>query len=235
MNLERERQTEKLKNELITNVSHDLRTPLTSILGYLRLLRDQRVEDQEQQREYIRIAYEKSEHMKGLVEDLFEYTSLSNRGVPLNKQTVCMNELLGQIVEAYVPLAEENQLTFHKELPEERLYAAVDPEKFVRVMENLFGNAIKYCVKPGEIGVWLKREGQGIELTVTNKGEDIPPDQLARIFERFYRVEGSRSLRTGGAGLGLAIVKSIVELQGGAIRAESREGVISFHIWLPSP
>ncbi len=90
-------------------------------------------------------------------------------------------------------------------------------------------------VKPGEIGVWLKREGQRIELTVTNKGEDIPPEQLARIFERFYRVEGSRSLKTGGAGLGLAIVKSIVELHGGAIRAESQEGVISFHIWLPSP
>jgi signal transduction histidine kinase len=233
-NIERERQAEKTKNELITNVSHDLRTPLTSVLGYLRLLKDHPAGGPDQQ-EYTRIAYEKAEHLKRLVEDLFEYTTLSGQGVQLYRQTICMNELLEQLVEEYVPLAEEQQLIFCKALPDERLYVSVDPEKFVRVLENLFSNAIKYGKKPGSIDVTLASEAGGIRLSVANKADEMAPEALNRLFERFYRVEQSRSRKTGGSGLGLAIVKSIVELHGGRIQADYRDGVLSFHIWLPAP
>jgi signal transduction histidine kinase len=232
-NIERERNAEKLKNELITNVSHDLRTPLTSVLGYLRLLKDTAGEQTLQQQQYVRIAYEKAEHLKSLVEDLFEYTALSNRGIPLQKQTICMNELIDQLVEEFVPIAEQQQLAFHKQMPEQRLFVQVDPEKFVRVLENLFSNAIKYGSKPGEVDVRLEQKENGVQVTVANKAEDISPEELTRLFERFYRVERSRSRQTGGSGLGLAIVKSIVELHGGRIWAESENGVLSFHIWLP--
>jgi signal transduction histidine kinase len=233
-NIERERQAEKTKNELITNVSHDLRTPLTSVLGYLRLLKDHPAGGPDQQ-EYTRIAYEKAEHLKRLVEDLFEYTTLSSQGVQLYRQTISMNELVEQLVEEYVPLAEEQQLSFCKALPDERLYVSVDPEKFVRVLENLFSNAIKYGKKPGSIDVTLAREAGGIRLSVANRADEMAPEALNRLFERFYRVEQSRSRKTGGSGLGLAIVKSIVELHGGRIQADYRDGVLSFHIWLPAP
>jgi signal transduction histidine kinase len=146
-----------------------------------------------------------------------------------------MNELVEQLVEEYVPLAEEQQLSFCKALPDERLYVSVDPEKFVRVLENLFSNAIKYGKKPGSIDVTLAREAGGIRLSVANRADEMAPEALNRLFERFYRVEQSRSRKTGGSGLGLAIVKSIVELHGGRIQADYRDGVLSFHIWLPAP
>lgn len=230
-NIERERKAEKTKNELITNVSHDLRTPLTSVIGYLRLLKDKPGGDAEQQ-EYTRIAYEKAEHLKRLVEDLFEYTTLNNREVPLYKQTLCLNELLEQLVEEYVPQAEKREMIFHKQLPAERVFVSIDPEKFVRVLENLLSNAIKYGSKPGSIDISLAREEENVHLVVANRANHLPREELGRLFERFYRVEQSRSQHTGGSGLGLAIVKSIVELHGGKIWAESADGVISFHITL---
>jgi len=232
-NIERERRAERTKAELITNVSHDLRTPLTSVIGYLRLLRDNAGSEQERS-EYTRIAYEKAEHLKRLVEDLFEYATLSGQGVQLHRQHVSLTGMLEQLVEEYVPLAEEQQLTFCKKLPADRIYVSVDPEKFVRVLENLFSNAIKYGHKPGNIDISLMREGEGVRLTVANKADDLSNEDLRRMFERFYRVEKSRSRKTGGTGLGLAIVKSIVELHGGSIRAELQEGILSFHIWLPA-
>ena len=158
-NIEKERKLEKQKNELITNVSHDLRTPLTSIMGYLRLLRDSKYENKEQHDEYTRIAFAKSEQLKNLIEDLFEYTKLTNEQVVLEKQEVCMNELLEQLIEELVPQAEEHGLTFVKKFPEERAYASIDSEKMVRVFDNLLMNAIKYSKDDGEIKVSLQSVG----------------------------------------------------------------------------
>jgi signal transduction histidine kinase len=231
--IEEERRAERIKNELVTNVSHDLRTPLTSVIGYLRLLQDGRYSSAEQRDEYLRIAYGKAEQLKGLVEDLFEYTKLANQGVRLQRRDLCINEFLDQFLEEYVPLAEENDLQLIKEFPEERLYASVDPDQFLRVLENLFSNAVKYSIKPGEIRVGLAGEPDAVHITVANHGEPIPEQDLPRLFERFYRVEQSRSTETGGSGLGLAIVKSIVDLHGGQIWAESDHERIEFHIRLP--
>jgi len=232
-NIEKERKLEKQKNELITNVSHDLRTPLTSIMGYLRLLRDSKYENQEQHDEYTRIAFAKSEQLKNLIEDLFEYTKLTNEQVVLEKQEVCMNELLEQLIEELVPQAEEHGLTFVKKFPEERAYASIDSEKMVRVFDNLLINAIKYSKDDGEIKVSLQRQRRDIQIVIANHSEEFTREELANLFERFYKKDQSRSRVTEGSGLGLAIAKSIVELQGGSIRAEYEEGIIRFIVSLP--
>ncbi|WP_410985673.1 ATP-binding protein [Bacillus cereus] len=233
VNIERERKLEKQKNELITNVSHDLRTPLTSIMGYLRLLRDSKYENKEQHDEYMRIAFAKSEQLKNLIEDLFEYTKLTNENIVLEKQEVCMNELLDQLIEELVPQAEEHSLVFVKKFPEERVYAAVDSEKIVRVFENLLMNAIKYSKDDGEIKVSLERQRRTIQISVANYSEELTREELGNLFERFYKKDQSRSRVIEGSGLGLAIAKSIVELQDGEIRAEYGDGVIQFIVSLP--
>lgn len=231
--IEAERHAEKAKNELITNVSHDLRTPLTSVMGYLRLLHEHRDETPEQREEYVRIAYGKSEQLQGLVEDLFEFTKLMGQEVRLGAEEVCLQELLGQIVEEMVPLFDEAGLSVQLELPEARLYLAVDAEKLVRVVENLLSNAIKYSIKPSAVLVKLIGSRVGVEIVVENRGKPISPEELSRLFERFYRVEQSRSSEHGGSGLGLAIAKSIVELHQGKIWAECEGECIRFHVWLP--
>ncbi|MFJ8531600.1 sensor histidine kinase [Bacillus sp. NPDC094106] len=233
INIEKERKLEKQKNELITNVSHDLRTPLTSIMGYLRLLRDSKYENKEQHDEYMRIAFSKSEQLKNLIEDLFEYTKLTNESIVLEKQEVCINELLEQLIEELVPQAEEHGLIFMKQIPEERVYVAIDSEKMVRVFENLLMNAIKYSEDDGEIKVSLQRQRRNIKITVANHSEEFTREELENLFERFYKKDQSRSRVTEGSGLGLAIAKSIVELQGGEIRAEYEDGVIQFIVSLP--
>ncbi|KAA0780974.1 cell wall metabolism sensor histidine kinase WalK [Bacillus sp. TE8-1] len=233
VNIEKEREIERQKNELITNVSHDLRTPLTSIMGYLRLLSDAKYENREQYDEYIKIAFSKSEQLKNLIEDLFEYTKLTNENIVLEKQKVSINEMLDQLIEELVPLAEEHGLSFSKEFPDERIQALVDSEKLVRVFENLLMNAIKYSLDEGEIKVSLQKERDNIKISVENPSEEFTQHELENLFERFYKKDQSRSRVSEGSGLGLAIAKSIINLQNGDIRAEYENGIVKFIIILP--
>ncbi len=230
--IEGEKAIEKAKNDLITNVSHDLRTPLTSIMGYLQLLMDKRYENDSQLEEYIRIAYGKSEGLKGLIEDLFQYTKISNHNVVLNRRAVCMNDFLEQFLEEFIPICEENTLSVSREITESKVYLELDSDLFVRVLENLFSNAIQYSNKPGEIQLKMTQAEKHIIISVQNRGKPVSKDDLPHLFERFYRIEPSRSASTGGSGLGLAIVKSIVELHGGEIWAESEGEEIKFLIRL---
>ncbi|TXK85079.1 HAMP domain-containing protein [Paenibacillus sp. N3.4] len=230
--IEEERRNERLKRELITNVSHDLRTPLTLIMGYLRLLHDKGYETPEQAAGYVSIAYNKSEKLKLLIDDLFEYTKLSNRDVPLYKEGVAINELLDQLLEEFVTPAEEQQLTIHRTIPKEELLVRIDVDKMIRVFENLLGNALKYSLKPGAITVSLRHDYRYVTLQVSNQSELLSDDALHQLFDRFYRVEASRSSNTGGSGLGLAIAKSIVESHEGSIWAEQSGGQIHFFVKL---
>lgn len=232
-NIEMERRIEKQKNELITNVSHDLRTPLTSIMGYLRLLRDGKYDTKEQYDEYVKIAFSKSEQLKNLIEDLFEYTKLTNESIVLGKQEVCMNELLDQLMEELIPQAEENHRTFIKNFSEERIFATVDSEKIVRVFENLLVNAIKYSTGDGEIFVSLDRKERYVQICVANESNEFTSAELTSLFERFYKKDQSRTSVAEGSGLGLAIAKSIVELHGGKIDAKYKDGLLKFIIDLP--
>jgi len=232
-NIEMERRIEKQKNELITNVSHDLRTPLTSIMGYLRLLRDERYDTKEQYDEYVKIAFSKSEQLKNLIEDLFEYTKLTNESIVLGQQEVCMNELLDQLIEELIPQAEENHRTFFKNFSEERIFATVDSEKIVRVFDNLLMNAIKYSTGDGEIFVSLERKESNVQICVANESNEFTSDELRSLFERFYKKDQSRTSVAEGSGLGLAIAKSIVELHGGKIDVEYKDGMLQFITELP--
>lgn len=230
--IEEERKAERTKNELITNISHDLRTPLTSIMGYLKLISDKKYEDHRQLEEFVNIAYGKSEKLKTLIDDLFEYTKLSNEGIKLNVAEVNINELLEQLVEEWVPVCEENHLEFVKEMPHEKIIVSVDADLMVRVFENLLMNAIRYSYKPGKILIKLSRQENKAIVCIENMGDPIPPEELPNLFNRFYRLEKSRSTGMGGSGLGLAIAKSIVDLHHGDIWAECEGNSIRFFVAL---
>jgi signal transduction histidine kinase len=230
--IEAERRAERTKNELITNVSHDLRTPLTSIMGYLGLIKENKYTNAEEMQEYINIAFNKSEKLKVLIEDLFEYTKLSSEGIKLYKEPVTVNEFLEQLVEELVPIGEENNIAMIKAFPSEKVVLNLDVDKILRVFENLIINAIKYSYSPGEVRIQINKEEDGALISVHNKGDNMDAQELSKIFDRFYRLEKSRSSTTGGSGLGLAIAKNIVELHGGKIWAESKDNLISFYVKL---
>ncbi|KPN95170.1 cell wall metabolism sensor histidine kinase WalK [Lysinibacillus sp. ZYM-1] len=231
--IEMERKIEQQKNELITNVSHDLRTPLTSIMGYLRLLREEKYETKEQYDEYLKIAFSKSEQLKNLIDDLFEYTKLTNDKNNLVRQQVCLNELLDQLMEELVPLAEQKQRLFSKYFPDHRIFVALDSEKIVRVFDNLLINAINYSVGDGKIMVSLEGQDDHVRICVANQSDAFTAEELASLFERFYKKDQSRTNVTEGSGLGLAIAKSIVELHGGTIHAKYKNETLYFIITLP--
>lgn len=226
--IEAERMAEKTKSELITNVSHDLRTPLTSVMGYIGLVKEGKYENESIMKEYLNIAFNKSNQLKDLIEDLFEYTKLSNRGVALEKSKVNISEFLSQIIEEYIPMFEENQLEVEKEFLDEKSIVEIDASKIVRVFENLFSNAIKYSYKPGKVIVTSYNSNGFVIIKIKNKGENIPKEKIDMLFDRFYRLDEARNSSTKGSGLGLAISKNILELHGGSICAECYENDISF-------
>ncbi|MGV8980676.1 sensor histidine kinase [Clostridium sp.] len=228
--IENERKAEKTKNDLITNVSHDLRTPLTSIKGYLELIKNKKYTQENQLDQYANISYNQAEKLELLINDLFEYTKLANNAVVFDKQNITLNELLDQLIEELVPIFENTTVTISKEFVKEKVIVNVDPNKVARVFENLLVNAIRYSLKPSQIRVILTMEDGFSIVSIQNKCEKISEDSLSKIFDRFYRVEQSRSSNTGGSGLGLAIAKSMVELQQGFIEAKYAEGYISFNV-----
>ncbi|MEC0247832.1 ATP-binding protein [Paenibacillus chitinolyticus] len=230
--LEEERKSQRLKNELITNVSHDLRTPLTLIIGYLRLLKDKDYKDEEQAANYMQIAYGRAEKLKILIDELFEFSRMTNEGVPLAKKSVCVNDLIYQLSEEYITIAEQNGLTLRLVLPPMRLFVSMDPDQMIRVFENLLTNAVKYSPKPSTIEVTVQEEGRDVKVTVINESDLAETAELDRLFDRFYRMDAARSSDTGGSGLGLAIARSIVEAHDGRIWAESRGKSIMFHVKL---
>ncbi|MFS0783217.1 ATP-binding protein [Bacillus sp. 1P06AnD] len=227
-----ERQLEKIKNELITNVSHDLRTPLTSIIGYLNLIKNEEYDNKEQLQEYFETIYLKSERLKYLIDELFEFTRLSSPDVTLNLNKVDLASLLHQIVGEYIPIFEKEQLSVQKSITEEDIPVLIDVEKMVRVYENLFMNAIKYSTKPSDIQISFSVKGDTAKLKVANRVEKPPIEDVNKLFERFFREDQAR-MDAQGTGLGLSISKRIVQLHNGDIRAEYKDGWISFIVEHP--
>lgn len=228
--IEEERRAETTKNELITNVSHDLRTPLTSIIGYLGLIKERKYEDNQQLDEYSNIVFNKSEKLKVLMDDLFEYTKMTNKGINLIKHRVVINELISQLIEEFVPIFSENSLELEKEFIDKKIQITLDPDKTVRVFENLLMNALKYSYKPGKVKVKIYKDSDNAVVCIENKGENISKKELEKLFDRFYKVDKSRTSELGGSGLGLAIAKSIVEIQGGSIWVECKDENIYFFV-----
>lgn len=231
--MEEERQIEQSKDDLITNVSHDIRTPLTSIIGYLGLLKSSELN--EDQAKYIKIAYDKALQMKALAEDLFEYTMLrSSTNNKLVLAPLHVNSMLEQVAAGFELEAEKKNITFNVVTRPRDLVIDADAKMIVRMLNNLISNALKYGHGATEINLIANKvNNKFVELRVENNGEQIPKNSLQKIFDRFYRVESSRNLKTGGTGLGLAITKSIVDLHGGTIKCQSTSELTSFIIQLP--
>ncbi|MDF2944848.1 MAG: integral rane sensor signal transduction histidine kinase [Herbinix sp.] len=218
--MENERRSEYAKNELITSVAHDLRTPLTSIIGYLDLVSSKELA-QDTQMKYIGIAYNKSKRLEKLIEDLFTYTKFNFGEVKANYTEVDIVKLLNQLVDEFYPSFSECHLEYKFITTNPAAVIKVDGDLLARAFANLISNAIKYGKDGKNILINLNKEDSKVVITITNFGEIIPKEDLERIFQRFYRVESSRSSETGGSGLGLAIAQSIIEMHGGRISAKS--------------
>lgn len=231
--IEDERQIEKSKDELITNVSHDIRTPLTSIIGYLGLIEDGQYRSEEDLLKYTHIAYLKAKQMKSLVDDLFEYTKVRQPTVPINLTSFDMVQMMEQIAVDFELEAQKKGIHIQTVAETPQLIMDGDTEKLVRVFNNLLTNALKYGKGASKIIIEVQKVGTEVVLTVKNNGKMIPREALDSLFDRFYRVESSRNQETGGTGLGLAISQSIIALHGGYIYAKSTPEWTSFIIHLP--
>ncbi|WP_213649924.1 cell wall metabolism sensor histidine kinase WalK [Paenibacillus sp. J23TS9] len=232
--IQEERNAEKTKNDLITGVSHDLRTPLTSILGFLEIIDKDRYTDEVELRYYMNIAYEKSLSLKKLIDDLFEYTRINN-GMPLHLSDLDITDFFRQLSDEFVPSLEPTGMAIQIHAPEHLLRIRADGDQLVRAFENLLSNAIKYGSRGKYIDIYIHEENDGqIAIQICNYGDPIPEKDLPYIFDRFYRVEQSRSKETGGTGLGLAITKSIIEVHGGRISVQSSANQTCFETRFPS-
>ncbi|HNV04901.1 MAG: signal transduction histidine-protein kinase BaeS [Euryarchaeota archaeon ADurb.Bin023] len=225
-----ERRSEKLKNELITNVSHDLRTPLTSVMGYLRLYTEKKYDSAEQAQEYIDIAYKKSISLKELIDDLFEYTKLNNFDIKLDMEVFDINRLARQVIQEIMPVALEKNIKFETNLKDQKFFINADAGKMARVVENIISNAIKYSGSGSRIDVVSFKRDCEVILEISNPSDSINDEDLKNIFERFYRIDKSRSGSLGGSGLGLSIAKSIIHLHEGKIWAEYKDSKVSIFI-----
>ena len=219
--MEKERESERTKNELITNVAHDLRTPLTSIIGYLELLAGNQQVPADMQHKYIEIAYGKSRRLQKLIEDLFGFTKLNCGKIAMHVGQIDIVKLLGQLVEEAYPKFVEKGLSYDLQSNVPAKIINADGNLLARLFDNLIGNAIKYGADGKRVLVKIHAEGETVTVSVTNYGYVIPADELPLIFNKFYRVEQSRSSSTGGTGLGLAIAKEIVDMHGGTISVAS--------------
>lgn len=232
--IEDERRAEQTKNELITNVSHDLKTPLTTIIGYLTLVKDKNYDGELTMNDYVERAYLKSLRLKKLIEDLFEYTKITNGVIKVNKTTVNIVELMDQLLGEMSILAKQNNLSFETEYSSPEIHVDVDSDLMARTFENILSNSIKYSYKElnSKIFISVTENREKVMLSFENQGDTIPTEVLPLLFERFYRVDKSRNSKVSGSGLGLAIAKSIVELHGGMISAESEANRVKVSVQL---
>lgn len=233
--IEEEKRAVQSKNELVTNVSHDLRTPLTSIIGYLRLIEEDQYRDEVELRYFVTIAYDKSKRLNRMVNDLFEFTKINNRDVALKRIRFNVYELLKQLAAQFNPELRTAGMSIEIKNPGADIMIGADPDKLMRVFENLISNAIKYGKEGKKIDLIVEEDEQYAVVKVVNYGEAIPANAIPHIFDRLYRAEKSRSDETGGTGLGLAIAKGIVEMHQGEIIVSSNEAETIFQVQLPLP
>jgi len=219
--MDKEREAERTKNELITNIAHDLRTPLTSIIGYLELLSGETKLDPEVQKKYIGIAYVKTKRLEKLIEDLFGFTKLNYGKISMHVAKVDVVKLLSQLLEEFYPSFVDKNLSYELQSNVPAQMISADGNLLARLFDNLINNAIKYGADGKRILVKVHGSEEMVTIQVINYGYVIPEEELPLIFNKFYRVEQSRSTNTGGTGLGLAIAKNIVDMHGGTIHVTS--------------
>lgn len=223
---------EQRKNDLIVYLAHDLKTPLTSIIGYLTLLQEEPQISRELRCRYTGIALEKAERLEELINEFFDITRFNLTALTLETEQIHLSRMLEQITNEFNPILDEKGLSWQTDIAP-GIEITGDSNKLVRVFDNLIRNAVNYSYAETEIFFSAQMSDNQVKILIKNHGKTIPPDKLEHIFEQFYRVDASRASATGGAGLGLAIAKEIVELHGGRITAESKDESIAFLVMLP--
>ena len=240
------KEAEQRKNDLIVYLAHDLKTPLTSVIGYLTLLQDEPQISQELRVRYTGIALEKAERLEDLINEFFDITRFNLTALTLEPERVNLSRMLEQITYEFQPILLEKKLSWRLEITPE-IWLLCDANKLERVFDNLIRNAVNYSYPQTEILLSLSlqaptptvqpegmTQGKDVQICIRNRGKVIPPEKLERIFEQFFRLDSSRTSATGGAGLGLAIAREIVERHGGQIRAESQEERTVFTVEIPA-
>ena len=226
------RENEQKKDELIVYLAHDIKTPLTSMIGYLSLLSEIKDMPQEQRNRYIDIALDKSYRLEDLINELFDVARFNSEKIVLEKEEINLNLMLEQIADDFYPTLKEMNKKINFTSDEKTILYA-DPDKLSRVFNNLIKNAVNYSKENTDIDISIINKENQVTVNITNKGKQIPKEKLDKIFEKFYRLDSSRTSKTGGSGLGLAIAKEIVELHGGKIYAESDMKETTFSVILP--
>lgn len=226
--LDIERNAERQKNELITNVAHDLRTPLTTIVGYLELIKDDTALSKEDVHKYSGIAYEKSIRLQEMMDDLFEFTKLDNADIKLNKNMINLSGLIMQMTDEFYPSFKDCNITPIVDLPEENIYVQGDGQLLARVFDNLISNALKYGYHNTDLKIEVSGDEKYATVKVISHGDTIASEDIPLLFNKFYRTDSSRNSKTGGTGLGLAITKNIVDLHHGDISVTSDDQITTF-------
>ena len=228
---EAEREAEQRKNDLIVYLAHDIKTPLTSVIGYLSLLDEAPSMPEEQRKKYVHITLNKAFRLEKLINEFFEITRYNLHSVPLNREKTDLKYMMVQIVDEAYPLLTENGKSVTIDIPEGIILYA-DSEKMARVFNNILRNAVTYGNADSSIHISVRQKDDFLTIRFENEGT-IPQDKLPFLFEKFYRMDESRQTSTGGSGLGLAIAKDIITLHQGTITAECLNGHTIFTIQLP--
>lgn len=225
-------EAENKKNDLVMYLAHDLKTPLTSVVGYLTLLDECPELTTTQKAKYVGIALDKAYRLEQLINEFFEITRFDINSVTLEKNRIDLNMMIAQITDEFYPMLSEKNLTVDIDIIEHIVMFA-DSDKIARVFDNLLKNAVNYSYENTTIKIGARIRGNKVIIKFRNKSDVISPEKLERLFEKFYRADSSRGTSTGGSGLGLAIAKQITELHGGIIKASSTVNYTDFTVILP--
>ena len=221
------------KNELVAYLAHDLKTPLTSVIGYISLLQEAPDMPVEQRAKYTGIALEKALRLESLINEFFDITRYNLQQIVLEEETFDLGFLLMQMADEFYPVLEQHgkSISIHAD---EDLPVAADSAKLARVFNNILKNAVAYSYDNTEIEIYAEKRENTIRVSISNFGKTIPKQKLDMIFEKFYRLDDARSTNTGGAGLGLAIAKEIIVAHGGTISVTSEKQITTFTVELPA-
>lgn len=226
------KEAEQRKNDLIVYLAHDLKTPLTSVLGYLGLLRDEQEISEETRQRYIGIAASKAERLETLINEFFEITRYNLQGLELQRSRFNLSRMLEQLCSEFEPVFAPKKLKTELDIQPD-IEVVADPGKLERVLDNLLRNAANYSDAGSTVHISAARQNGMVALMVKNQGDTIPEYKQEHVFEQFYRVDESRSTQEAGSGLGLAIAKEIIERHGGSITVSSENRQTVFTVLLP--
>lgn len=227
------KEAEQRKNDLVVYLAHDLKTPLTSVIGYLTLLRDESQISQELREKYLAISLNKAERLEDLINEFFEITRFNLSNITLELGRLNLTRLLEQLIYEFKPMLSQKRLQCRLTAPPD-ITLLCDADKMQRVFDNLLRNAVNYSFEESCIDITVTPHENSLSINFANYGNTIPSEKLNRLFEQFYRLDTARATKSGGAGLGLAISKEIVELHHGTITAYSGDSLISFEVTLPA-